>query len=269
MFPQEVASKVALKIEKERRFPEVDYQLPDVSAATTTLTLTENDAEFLTRAAKRLPGAGEMNAPVTLDLNGAVVVRAKSDEQQSPTDLILRNSQRCGDELRIGSNRNFLSRAIQLGFRDIHFQGSDAPAFCRNGRRSYLWALLGNEAVLKPNADAIRIESPIADQPVPAPNRNRVLRVNTLSPPHQPPREQSSVKKNQSEETNSPPLESTRNEATTATNLIEETQSLQLTLREALSKTNALLLGLKRQRQQSKLMRSALQSLRAVQVIES
>ncbi len=36
-------------------------------------------------------------APVTLDLNGAVVIRAKSGEQTSVTDLVLRNSRRQGE----------------------------------------------------------------------------------------------------------------------------------------------------------------------------
>ena len=77
------------------------------------------------------------------------------------------------------------------------------------------------------------------------------------------------MKQNQSEETNSQPTENVRNEASTTTNLIDEAEALRVTLRDALSKTTALVIGLKRQRQQSKLMRSALQSLRAVQAIET
>jgi hypothetical protein len=50
--------------------------------------------------------------------------------------------------------------------------------------------------------------------------------------------------------------------------LIEEGEQLRATLREVLSRTNALVIGLKRQRQQSNAMRTALKSLRAMQAIE-
>ena len=50
--------------------------------------------------------------------------------------------------------------------------------------------------------------------------------------------------------------------------LIDESEQLRVTLREVLSRTNALVVGLKRQRQQSNAMRTALKSLRAMQAIE-
>ena len=50
--------------------------------------------------------------------------------------------------------------------------------------------------------------------------------------------------------------------------LIEEGEQLRATLREVLSRTSALVVGLKRQRQQSNAMRTALKSLRAMQTIE-
>lgn len=50
--------------------------------------------------------------------------------------------------------------------------------------------------------------------------------------------------------------------------LIDEGEQLRATLREVLSRTNSLVVGLKRQRQQSNAMRTALKSLRAMQAIE-
>lgn len=50
--------------------------------------------------------------------------------------------------------------------------------------------------------------------------------------------------------------------------LIDEGEQLRTTLREVLSRTNSLVVGLKRQRQQSNAMRTALKSLRAMQAIE-
>ena len=54
----------------------------------------------------------------------------------------------------------------------------------------------------------------------------------------------------------------------TLASLIDEGEQLRATLRDVLSRTNALVVGLKRQRQQSNAMRTALKSLRAMQAIE-
>lgn len=73
----------------------------------------------------------------------------------------------------------------------------------------------------------------------------------------------------QFDRTSSTPTESCRSDTKTLTALIEDGESLRVILRDVLAKTNALVVGLKRQRQQSNLMRAALKSLRAVQAIES
>ena len=269
MFVRAGEWTIALKIEKDRRFPAIDAQVPDIGAAATTMVLAEDDADFLVRAANRLPGSEDANAPVTLDLNGAVVVRAKSAEQQSPTDLVLRNSRRRGEELKVSSNRDFLKRAIRLGFREIYFRDVDAPAFCRTDRRAYVWALLGKDAVLKPDATAIRIESPTLGRTT-RQARSQAFPPQTVPATSIPPtRNRISMTTSQFERTSSTPTESGRTDTKTLTALIEDGESLRVTLRDVLAKTNALVVGLKRQRQQSNLMRAALKSLRAVQAIES
>ena len=138
---------VALKIEKVPRFPDMDTLVPDVIAATTTLVLADDDAEYLVQTASRLPGSDDAHAPVTLDLNGAVVVRSKSAEQQSATDLVLRNSLKRGAELKVSVNREFLKRAVRLGFREFHLRDVASPAFCRDDRRAYVCAVLGEPSV--------------------------------------------------------------------------------------------------------------------------
>ena len=50
--------------------------------------------------------------------------------------------------------------------------------------------------------------------------------------------------------------------------LIDEGEQLRAVLRDVLSRTNALVVGLKRERQHSNAMRTALKSLRAMQSIE-
>ena len=259
---------IMIQIEKDRRFPAIDSQVPNVSAAATKLVLSEGDAEFLIRAANRLPGAQDAHSPVTLDLNGAVVVRAKSNGQSSITDLVLRNSRRVGEEMKVSTDRGFLKRAVQLGFHEIHLRDADAPAFCRDSRRTYLWAVLGKEAVIKPDANATRIESPSvgrtdrvaptkavaspSDQsPLPDPIRNRI----TMSTPS-------------TTSIHEPTTGTAGASSKTLSALIAEGEQLRATLRDVLSRTNALVVGLKRQRQQSNAMRTALKSLRAMQAIE-
>lgn len=258
-----------IKIEKDRRFPAIESQVPDVSAAATKLVLSEGDAEFLVRAASRLPGAQDAHSPVTLDLNGAVVVRAKSNAQTTSTELVLRNSHRVGEEVKVSTDRGFLKRAVQLGFHEIHFRDIDAPAFCRTDRRAYLWALLGKDAVLKPSTSSTRIESPIADQTTDS-NRTNSSKVPSRSRESpRPPRNRIDMTKSHTEGIRSLPSGKTRAEAKSVTELIEDGEALRVVLRDALTKFTELIRGLKRQRHHSQLMRTALKSLRAVQAIDS
>jgi hypothetical protein len=260
---------IALKMEKDLRFPAVETYVPDVSAAVTTFAVSDEDAEFLARAAKKLPGSSEPNAPVTLDLNGAAVVRAKSADQESPTDLVLTNSRRIGAEMKVSTDRQFVERAMQLGFRAIYLRDAEAPAFCRDARRSFIWALLSKNNVLSSDINAVRIESPVAAQATPATPSKSSPPQRTPSFHAQPPRNRISMATSEFDQTISTPSENTRTDARGLTTLIEDAESLRVSLRDVLAKTNTLVVGLKRQRQQSKLMRTALKSLRAVQEIES
>lgn len=259
---------VALQIEKERRFPAIEAHIPAVSSASTTMVLAETDAVFLDQAAQRLPGAGEMNSPVTLDLNGAVVVRTKSGEQSSVTDLVLRNSRRQGEELKVSSNREYVCRAIQMGFREIHFRDADAPAFCRDDRRNYFWAVLGKDAVLKPDTNATRIESPSVGRTARVAMTKPVSSPSQQTPLPSPIRNHISMTTATTNRIHGPITEAAGANGKTLSALIEEGEQLRATLCDVLSRTKTLVVGLKRQRQQSNAMRTALKSLRAMQAIE-
>ena len=81
------------EIQKEARFPEVERVLPADAEITTRLHLEPDDAGFLEPALGRLPGAEENNSPVTIDLNGAVAVRASAaDQPHQVTELVLSRS---------------------------------------------------------------------------------------------------------------------------------------------------------------------------------
>lgn len=99
---------IFLGIAKEGRFPQVD-SLAAAHAAATTLEIAETDAAFLARAINRLPVSETLNAPVIMDLNGKVGIRAHAEGQPTATELVLRNSQRTGDELCFATNRRYLT----------------------------------------------------------------------------------------------------------------------------------------------------------------
>lgn len=145
---------LALRIDRERRFPSVDLHIPTAGSQAATLQLSASDATFLESFLGRLPGATANSAPVTVELNGVVAVRAADDDNLNPVELVLDESRREGDEIRFQTDRTYLSRAASLGFRSIHLRSSEAPAFCRDDSRTYVWALLGEHGTV-PSDDAM------------------------------------------------------------------------------------------------------------------
>ncbi|HQX54108.1 MAG TPA: hypothetical protein PLR25_29615, partial [Planctomycetaceae bacterium] len=154
-----------LKIDKERRFPSIDLQIPTRGSAATTLVLADEDVDFLVMSTKRLPAVQECNAPVTVDLNGVVAVRAAEEDHSNLTELVLSNSRRIGDEILFNTNRNFLNRAAELGFREVYLRNAEAPAYCQDDNRTYVWALLGAEGALHSDSQTTRISSPVTSNP--------------------------------------------------------------------------------------------------------
>ena len=212
---------------------------------------------FLTKAVKRLPGSDDYNSPVTVDLNGDVVIRAKGEEQSAPTELILTNSSRSGEGIRFNTNREFLARAMKLGFRDVRLTSVEALAFCCDENRQYLWMLLGKDGALKSDPNAVRIESPAGSSvsPIPKPNREQSTMPQTKT-------NQNGRSRNNNNET------STDSQAGVEA-LIEQAETVKASLRETLTNTTELISALKKHRKQTKLVRSTLASLRQLQSIDA
>ena len=135
----------------------------------TTCRLTAEDAEFLANALPRLPGQDDKEAPLTLDLDRQVTVRAKSEGQSRSTEVILSHSEVVGPAVRFASNRQFLARALQLGFTEFRVTKPDVPIVCTDKFRTYLWMTLGKDSALPPSDDVSRIysagEEPVTSQP--------------------------------------------------------------------------------------------------------
>lgn len=241
---------VWLKIDHEARFPNVDDHLRPVSDASSTLHLSDSDSEFLAKAVKRLPAREEFNAPITLDLNGAVSLRAKAADQPAPMELVLTGSRRDGEAIRLTTNRNYLSRAARLGFRSVHIFGQEVPVACQDQHRTYMWAVLEKNGIVQSDPDATRIESPPSAR---TPSRKG--------------QQENMNRANQSEDSHRkrrPKKQATAESAS----VIAQAEALRDTLAQARTQARDLISSLKRQRRQSKSLQSALSSIRQLQTVD-
>lgn len=171
-----------LDTERGRRFPDVDQTIAPVEHVPTTLQLASADAQFLTENLHRLPD-GNSNREVTLDLNGKVILRAANATTPRPAELVLRNSHKQGDDLRLCTDRKFLARAATLGFSEIHLPNSESPAIAKDSSRTYVWMLLNPKDAVKPSDDCLRIESPLdtGKRTIPLPSSTRTIPVNRIA----------------------------------------------------------------------------------------
>ena len=145
---------------------------------------------------------------------------------------------------------------------------AEAPAFCRDDNRTYFWAVLGKDAVLKPDTNATRIESPTVGRTAPVATTKPVSSPSHQSPLPDPIRNRITMTTPTTTRIDKPTTDTAGANSKTLSALIEEGEQLRATLRDVLSRTNTLVVGLKRQRQQSNAMRTALKSLRAMQGLE-
>ena len=250
-------------VNRDGRFPDVESQIPQHGAAVAGCQIPTNEAEFLLKNLPRLPGDDEYNLPVTLELNGRAVVRAKAEGQPKPTELTLTNTPVFGEPIRVNTNRQYLARAMQLGFREIRFFSPKTPVLCRDDRRSYVWALLDPASAVAPDQNAIRIESSEsgADVQVPQTKTHRRRLPMSESKPNENGRAKSARRRRTSANG-----KAGRDDVTA---LIEQAEAVKVSLRESLTKTSALISSLKQHRRQNRLVQSTLASLRQLKTINA
>ena len=194
---------------------------------------------------------------MTIDLNGAVVIRAQSVENQSPTELLLSGSTMSGEAMRFNSNRHYLGRALKMGFREVSLYGPEAPAICHEGTRHYIWALLGKEGTLKPSDNAIRISSQEE-----ANQQGNTTPLKTRNPTSM---SQSTTPQNGKAKSNGSPAD----ESIGVDAVIENAEALKVSLRDSLAKTSALIASLRRHKRANKSVQTALASLRQLQTLDA
>ncbi|HPM85367.1 MAG TPA: hypothetical protein PLF81_31915 [Candidatus Anammoximicrobium sp.] len=248
---------ISLKVEKDARFPDVSRHVGDPAAAASHLRIADSDSDFLNDALPRLPCDDNVNCPVTLDLNGQVLIRGKAADQSRATELILSNSRLEGDALTVNSNREYLLRALRLGFRDVHFCGREQPVLCDDGRRQLVWALLSPDSPIPSSPDLIRIASiqrqadDTSGHPQPKRSKTTVSEPVAQSPPTG----------------EKPVTKAKRSSVSKRPSPIEQAIAFRDALRAAVAQANGLIRSLKQQRREARLVQTTLASLKQLQKV--
>lgn len=167
-----------LAVQQEGRFPKIDDVIPRPETAKSRLELSADDAAFLGDVLPRLPCDDPLFEPITLDLNGRVLLRAREADRARPTQVELTGSRLEGPAVTLNTNRSYLAHALRLGFRTLHSFGPESPVLCADDRRRFLWCLLDAKSVIPRHEDPLCITAPIeARRPA-----NRIKQA--LSKPH-------------------------------------------------------------------------------------
>ena len=260
-----------LAIDKERRFPTTESHIQSAEIAITRLQLAPADAEFLADALERLPcDEDDPHHAVTVDLNGQVIVRAQAHDSKIPTELVLTRSSANGENLRFAINRNFLARAIKLGFRELYLYGTEIPVQCLRANRAYVWAPLGEHGAIRPIRKAVRIDSadgparPCESEIPPSTTRRETAMGKSTKPPIQTPVDETpdgNANGQSNGNGNGQP------DAAGSPDPIELAEALRSTLRTAATQAGDLITALRHQKKASKSVQAALASLRQLQVL--
>ncbi len=186
-------------------------------------------------------------------------IRAKPEDGSQVTEVVLRGSERIGEGVCFNTNRQFLAKAIALGFEEVFIFDRETPVLCQDQHRRFVWALLEPGEAIKTSKDAIRIESPGKDAAVTQPKRQR--RKTTMAKAPSNSKETSGNGRSRGDTAAS-------TEQETPASALDQAAELQAALRDAVAKTTALIRTLKREKKQVKLVRSTLASLKQIQTID-
>jgi hypothetical protein len=247
-----------LAIAKEGRFPRVDDVIPASSQARCVVELAVEDQRFLVGNLGRLPEADDHDRPITVELNGHVVVRAKGSEDDRPTELELSRSRNLLCEGMFATNRRFLQRAAEMGLPTLCTFENNSVFLCHDERRQYVWMGLDKSCIIPSADDAVRISSQSAvTSPPSTPIRSNPMRKRIAAHVSSPAKEEPSPASASMAETN----------VSHQIAPIEQAVQLHSTLRQALAATNTLVRALRKQKKSERLFKSTLASLRELQSV--
>jgi len=262
------------KIDKDGRFPTVENHIQNPEVAATRVELSQSDRVFLAANLPQMPGDDLPHAPVTLDVNGTVAVRAQGQDADNRMELALTGTTCQGEPVRMVINRAYLTRAARLGFRRLCLFGDKQPMLAADGSRCYVWAVLDARSCVEPAENMTRIESPAPGTVSSVdPPRPRIERSNNNPMPHS---STTHTDKGTSNGTGKAQAAANGNEHGNGharsepdngqtSGAIEQVIALRTTLREAAVQATELVRTLKAEKRQTRQLRSALSSLRELQ----
>lgn len=283
---------------KDRRYPDVEGACPLRARVRTRVHIPAADRDFLARSLRRLPAREKSDAPVTVDCNGHLAIRAQVAGETPLTELVLSRSQVTGEPVRFHTNREYLEQGVSLGFGELLIVDANSPCIFEDDRRTYFWMVLNAEDALGPSADCVRMDSAaitttdpreIVNIPGHVPNSpderlSKMVRASSRNG-----NENQDQNQNQSGAGNGRAQEATNGQAhrasvqnsaarsadaqheetmeTALVDPITAAEALQVDLRTALASTSRLLQLLRRNRKQARLVESTLASLRQLQSV--
>jgi hypothetical protein len=260
---------VMLAVQKEGRYPKIDDVIPKPEAAKSRLELSADDAAFLGDVLPRLPCDDPLFEPITLDLNGRVLMRAREEGRPQPTQVELTSSRLEGPAVTLNSNRNYLANALRLGFRTLYCFGPESPVLCADERRRFVWCLLDAKSAIPRHDDPVCISAPAT-----TPRSTRGFKPETPRVASTPSPQVSMTGVHISQTVSSPATATTPREAESkqsaarqATSPIEQALALRDMLREVVRQAGDLARALKQQKRQARIVASTLASLKELQKV--
>jgi hypothetical protein len=182
-----------------------------------------------------------------------------------PTELLLTSSDKTGEDLQLCFDRQYLSRAAEMGLSRFRFYGQDSVVLATDPQRSYVWMPTAKQGIVPAVANSLRVESPsIVAGPRPTlPSRR------TASMKRTPTSAATTISQGITSPTTapSPSRRRQRIEPSAPANAIEQAIHLQTQLREQLQAVKELIRKLKAEKKQQRLLKSTLASLRELQQV--
>ena len=147
---------VWLPVDKTGRYPDVAGVVPRPGGGTVA-GIDERDAAVLLDALPGLPGAGDEDRPVTLDLDGWVAVRARDAESGAVKEVVLTRSPAAGPPARAAIDRKALTRALGLGCHTVRLADDGKPVAFEGDHRTFVTVALDPSLTVAPDPSAARV----------------------------------------------------------------------------------------------------------------
>ena len=143
--------RVFLPVDRTGRYPDVAGVVP--RNAPTTAVIDDRDAVELLEKLHGLPGCDADHRPVTLAVDGGVVLRAGDAKTDTGKSVRLRRSTSTGPPVRAAIDRRVLARALALGCRRVRLT-PDKPVVFEGKDTTLLTVTLDPALAVGPTPDA-------------------------------------------------------------------------------------------------------------------